>query len=180
MQLNSDRLVLDEISWQDLKRIHFLHSIPEVDEYNTLGIPKDIEQTREIIAATITDQENENRSRFEWICSEKESSEMIGMCGMFLSAARFKSAEIYFKLAPGFWGKGYGTEIARTLVLFGFDTLKLHRIDAGVATENVRSIHLLEKLGMQREGLHREILPIRGEWKDNYHYAILENDPRDY
>ena len=34
--------------------------------------------------------------------------------------------------------------------------------------------------GMTREGLRRKILPIRGEWKDNYHYAIVEDDPRDY
>jgi hypothetical protein len=34
--------------------------------------------------------------------------------------------------------------------------------------------------GMTREGLRRKILPIRGEWKDNYHYAIVEDDLRDY
>jgi len=33
---------------------------------------------------------------------------------------------------------------------------------------------------MIREGLRRKILPIRNEWKDNYHYAIVEDDPRDY
>ncbi|MDR1201453.1 MAG: GNAT family N-acetyltransferase [Tannerellaceae bacterium] len=51
--------------------------------------------------------------------------------------------------------------------------------EAGVATENIRSIKVLEKSGMIREGLRRKILPIRGEWKDNYHYAIVENDPRE-
>ena len=37
------------------------------------------------------------------------------------------------------------------------------------------SIHVLEKIGMQREGLRRKVLPIRGEWIDNFHYAILED-----
>jgi len=27
-----------------------------------------------------------------------------------------------------------------------------------------------------REGLRRKVLPIRGEWIDNYHYAIVEGD----
>ena len=58
--------------------------------------------------------------------------------------------------------------------------LSLHKVEAGVACENERSIHVLEKSGMIREGLRRKILPIRGEWKDNYHYAIVEDDPRDY
>jgi RimJ/RimL family protein N-acetyltransferase len=61
---------------------------------------------------------------------------------------------------------------------FGFESLHLHRIEAGTATENINSIRVLEKIGMTREGRRRKILPIRGEWYDNYHYAILEDDPR--
>ena len=33
-----------------------------------------------------------------------------------------------------------------------------------------------ERVGMQREGLRRKILPIRGEWQDNYMYSILDED----
>jgi len=54
------------------------------------------------------------------------------------------------------------------------EKFNLHKVEAGVATENHRSIRVLEKAGMTREGLRRKILPIRGEWKDNYHYAIVE------
>jgi len=31
-------------------------------------------------------------------------------------------------------------------------------------------------VGMIKEGIKRKILPIRGEWKDNYFYAILDED----
>ena len=53
-------------------------------------------------------------------------------------------------------------------------------LGAGVATENIQSIRVLEKSGMTREGLRRKVLPIRGEWVDNYEYAIVEDDPRDF
>jgi hypothetical protein len=43
MELESTRLKLIEITWNDLEDIHTLHSIPEVDEFNTLGIPKNNE-----------------------------------------------------------------------------------------------------------------------------------------
>jgi ribosomal-protein-alanine N-acetyltransferase len=62
------------------------------------------------------------------------------------------------------------------VIRFGFEELELHRIEAGVATENKASIRVLEKLGMTQEGKRRKILPIRGQWKDNYHYALLEDD----
>jgi [ribosomal protein S5]-alanine N-acetyltransferase len=66
------------------------------------------------------------------------------------------------------------------LIRTGFEDFGLHKVEAGVATENIRSIRVLEKAGMTREGLRRKILPVRGEWKDNYHYAIVENDERYY
>ena len=97
---------------------------------------------------------------------------------MNVSNNRFKLGEIYYNILPEFWGKGFATEVGKALVKFGFKELKLHKVEAGVQTENIRSIKVLEKLGMTREGLRRKILPIRGIWKDNYHYAIVEDDPR--
>lgn len=100
----------------------------------------------------------------------------IGLIGLHNPLDQFKNAELWFKLHPMYWGKGYITEAASALLNFGFNNLFLHRIEAGVATENIASIKVLEKIGMQREGLHRKILLIRGEWKVNFHYAILEDD----
>ncbi len=180
MNLKTERLLLEEIIDTDLELIHTLHSIPEVDEFNTLGIPETIEDTQKVIQPAIEDQKNAVRKQFCWKITELETGTFIGLAGMFPSNDRFRLGEIYYKLHPDFWGQGYATEVAQELVRFGFDFLKLHKVEAGVATENIRSINVLEKIGMTREGLRRKILPIRGEWKDNFHYAIVEDDPRDY
>lgn len=97
-----------------------------------------------------------------------------------MSLNKFRLGEIYYKLIPLHWGKDYATEVSKTLINAGFNKLELHKVEADVATENIASIKVLEKWQMTREGLRRKILPIRGEWKDNYHYAIVEDDPRDY
>jgi len=172
------RLALKEVSWGDLENIHKLHSEPEVDRYNTLGIPENIEATKKVIRPAIKNQMHEVRKTIMWSIFRKKDNEFIGLAGMTLSADRFKLGEIYYKLLPASWGNGYGTEAARGLIKFGFEKMGLHKIEAGVATENIRSVKVLEKAGMKREGLRRKILPIRGEWKDNYHYAIVEDDPR--
>jgi RimJ/RimL family protein N-acetyltransferase len=124
----------------------------------------------------IKDQLSKNRNHICWSVREINKGDFIGLAGLVKSADRFKMAEIYFKLLPKFWGKGYATELANRIFQFGFEILDLHRIEAGVATENVKSIRVLEKLGMTREGIRRKILPIRGEWKDNFHYAILDEE----
>jgi RimJ/RimL family protein N-acetyltransferase len=180
MEINTERLLLREITWNDLDQIHGLHSVPEVDEFNTLGIPQDLEETRELIRSDIEAKNVDPQSKYTWRIIELNSGDFAGLAGMTLSNDKYRLGEIYYKLLPAFWGKGYATEVAKSLIVSGFDTFKLHKVEAGVATDNERSIRVLEKAGMKREGLRRKILPIRGEWKDNYHYAIVEDDPRDY
>jgi RimJ/RimL family protein N-acetyltransferase len=175
-QLKSDRLILTEVAAEDLNEIHALHSMPEVDKYNTLGIPENIQETKDFLEKIIKDQHSQDRKQICWTIREVFSNDFIGIAGLIFFAKRFKMAEIYFKLFPVYWGKGYATELARRIFKFAFQDLKLHRIEAGVATENVKSIRVLEKLGMTREGSRRKILPIRGKWKDNFHYAILEEE----
>jgi len=180
MKLESERLKLKEVSWDDLSDIHELHSYSEVDKYNTLGIPKNIDETKETIRPMIDDQKSEKRKLYFWKIEIKNTDEFIGIAGLNLSLNKFNLGEIYYKILPSCWGNGYATEVSKTLIKSGFDDFKLHKIEAGVSTENIASIRVLEKSGMTREGLRRKILPIRGEWKDNYHYAIVENDPMNY
>lgn len=180
MELETKRLQLAEISIEDVNDIHLFYSDPEVDKYNTQCIPTDREETIERINQFILDQIAENRKSFIWKILKKDTNEFIGIAGINLSANRFKLGEIHYGLLPAYWGIGFATEVAQLLIKSGFELFNLHKVEAGVATENLRSIKILEKLGMTREGLRRKILPIRGVWKDNYHYAIVEDDPRDY
>lgn len=179
MNLLTNRLILKEITWDDVELIHRLHSIKEVDEFNTIGVPRHTGDTLEVLLISIEDQQMSVRNHFGWtVWTQGEvGGEFVGEAGMHLSGDRFLSADLYYSFMPAYWNKGYATEVVKRMIAFGFNELKLHRIQAGVATENERSIRVLEKSGMTREGLRRKVLPIRGQWKDNYHYAILEDDP---
>jgi len=179
MKLNTKRLIIREVTWDDLDDIFILESCPEIDEYNTLGIPDNKNDTRKHLRPFIQDQKEETRKKYCWSICLKTTNDFIGLIGMNLSADRFKMGEIWYNLMPNHWGKGYATEVTKRIIRFGFEDKNLHRIEAGVATENKRSIKVLEKAGMSIEGIRRKILPIRGDWVDNYHYAILEDDPWD-
>ncbi len=109
MKRSTTRLLLKEIIKDDLQLVHELHSIPELDEFNTLGIPKDLEETKKVIQSGIDDQRKNPRSEFAWKISLKESGKVIGLAGMFPSNDRFRLAEIYYKIHPDFWGQGFAT-----------------------------------------------------------------------
>lgn len=59
VELFSERLKLRLIQFSDLNAIHTLHSLPEIDEYNTLGIPDSIEVTEKIIKPQISAHQQE-------------------------------------------------------------------------------------------------------------------------
>lgn len=177
MDLCTERLVLKEMTWDDVEIIHQLHSIKEVEEYNTIGLPRHTGDTLEVMLSSLEDQLLSARAHFGWTIWTKDQEEFVGEAGMHLSEDRFCRGDIHYSLMPSHWNKGYATEVVRRLIVFGLRELNLHRVQAGVATENHRSIRVLEKAGMVREGMHRKNLPIRNEWKDSYCYAIVEDDP---
>lgn len=176
MNLTTPRLLLRELTWSDLADIHRLHSYPEVAQFNTLDIPKDQEVTQAVMRPTIKNAAEANRTGYGWMIRTADKNLFVGEAGLNLSPPRHRRGEIFYKLLPEHWGHGYATEVAHALVKFGFDTLKLHRIEAGAATENIASLRVLEKIGMTREGIGRKILFTPGGWRDNYRYAILEDD----
>jgi len=59
--------------------------------------------------------------------------------------------EVGYRLAFEHWGKGYATEGARAALAFGFESLGLKEIVAMTAVSNLRSRHVMEKLGMTRD-----------------------------
>lgn len=177
MNLATTRLSLREMTWDDLDLIHQLHSMKEVEEFSTIGIPRHSGDTLAVMLAAIEDPASAHRMHFGWTVWITDTQEFIGEAGLDLSGDRFNSGELFYSLSPAQWGQGYGTEIVKRLISFGFSELRLHRIHAGVATDNLRSIKVLEKAGMTCEGIRRKALPIRGQWKDKFSYAIVEDDP---
>ena len=176
MELRTKRLKLEEISLSDLDTIHRLHSLPETDEFNTLGIPETIQATECLLIQWIDQQKTKPRMSYIFSIKLIETNQFIGLIALILGKPKYKIAEVWYKIHPDYWGQGNATEALTKLLEFGFVDLGLHRIEAGSAIENKASIKVLEKVGMTREGIKRKILPIRGKWIDNYFYSILETD----
>ena len=59
--------------------------------------------------------------------------------------------EVAYLLAKGMWGRGLGTEAAQGVLDYGFETLKLSRLICLVDEENLASIRVAQKIGMEFE-----------------------------
>jgi RimJ/RimL family protein N-acetyltransferase len=74
------------------------------------------------------------------------------------------------------WGRGYATEVARRVVGYAFEELKLNRVYAHHMVRNPASGRVLEKVGMRREGLLRQRVRKWGVFEDVVLLAILHDD----
>lgn len=170
----SSRLRMRPILISDLEPIHGLLRLPETDRFNALGIPEGISETRSNVSQWIQDAESSNQ--FTLAIELETDNSLIGLLGLKVSYPKYRRAEIWYKLHPKNWGQGFATEAAQAAVRYGFDELDLHRIEAGVAVENLASIRVLEKVGMTREGRTRKSLPLKTGFSDTFLYAILKDD----
>lgn len=179
IKILTTRTTLRLIEVADLEVIHNLHTFPETDEYNALGIPQNIKETKSIIEPWIEAHLVNEIKNFTFAIISNLNGEFMGLFGLKVGNKKYKRAEVWYKIHPDYWSQGYATEALKAVINFAFDTLKLHRIEAGCAVDNVGSFKVLEKAGMIREGRGRQVLPLKSGWSDNYEYAIIETDVRE-
>jgi putative acetyltransferase len=84
----------------------------------------------------------------------KETNILIGTIGLLQDYMRENDSVrmLGYSLGEDFWGHGFMTEAAKAVVDFGFETMHLDLISATCYPFNVRSRHVLEKLGFHYEG----------------------------
>lgn len=97
----------------------------------------------------------EGRGWGNWALEEIGGEPFVGFAG--LSVPSFEAhftpcTEIGWRLARSAWGRGYATQAARAALAFGFGELGLAEIVSFTALGNTRSIAVMERLGMRRDG----------------------------
>lgn len=105
-----------------------------------------------------------------------DDDKVIGEVGVFVKPEPAREGDIGWMIHPEYHGRGYATEAAQILVRLAFEDRGLHRLTSGCNTRNVASWRLMERLGMRREGHSLQSRLLRGEWQDNYHYALLRDE----
>ena len=162
--LKTERLNLRPISENDIENIFKLQSLEQTAQFNTSKIPSDINETKVKVAEWIAENNKENTKHFTFAVELIDAEKFIGLIGIHLGKEHYKNAEVWFQLDYRFWNKGYATESLRKIIDFSFETLKLHRIEASCAIDNIGSVSVLEKVGMLREAHTRKLLPLKSGW----------------
>jgi len=127
---------------------------------------------------------DDEESWYEEVVVESDSVQLlvcvdgdpVGVIGFVDCNEKWGTAELGYWLAPEYHGNGYATAAGRLLVDYGFAERRLHKVYANAFAHNEASQRVLEKLGFEREGVHREQAFVDGEHVDVYRYGLLVDD----
>jgi len=170
--IETERLILRPIEPGDWRAVHRFTSLPEVVRY----LPDEPFTESDAQAFSLRWSE-QARLREGWpevmAVLLKTDGRLIGYVPFEQVSARYRTREIGWVFHPEVHGQGYATEAARAVLKLAFETLGMHRVVATCDPRNTASYRIMERLGMRREGHHVNAVQIRGEWCDEYFYAIL-------
>ncbi|MEZ5016786.1 MAG: GNAT family protein [Flavipsychrobacter sp.] len=112
-----------------------------------------------------------------WLLKDKTNNNTIGTCGFYRVYPDHDRAEIgYVMTGISYREQGLMKEAAQRILKYGFEEMKMHRIEAFASPTNTPSIKILEGLGMSYEGLMKEHFLKNGLYEDSACYAILKSE----
>jgi len=111
-----------------------------------------------------------------WAITDVATGGLLGMIGLHARDASMR--EIGFWAVPEARGRGVMTAAARLVIRFGFEVLRLHRIEWCALVGNDASLRVAEKLGFQLEGTARAGLLHRDERRDGWVAGLLPGELR--
>jgi len=171
-RIQTPRLTLRGLGEDDIPFLFEHFGKNEINEYSSDDNVKSLEEAKELYVKYIAP--TANRFRLGLVLE----GELIGTVGFYGIEYGDGRAIVGADLMKEYGGRGFMTEALQTLVDYGFEHMKLNRIEATSDPGNLRSIRLMERCGFRREGLLRQRSYYKASFHDDVMYAILKEDWR--
>ena len=172
--LQTERLTLRRLMVSDAFDMYEYSKDREVTRYLTWDAHPDVGYTREYLQYLGTHYNVGDF--FDWGVILTEEDKMIGTCGFTRFNYESNSGEIGYVINPAYRGRQIAAEAVRAVMQFGFEELRLNRIEARFMQGNDASLRVMEKTGMTFEGYLRSSMFIKGDYKTVGVCSILRDE----
>lgn len=172
MIIKGEKTVLRPIKLSDAPRFVKWFADPEVTRFLSGG-PVTLTEERKWIRGLAKQKKQLT------LAIETKDGVHIGSIGFHKINTSDKNATFGISIGDKrYWNQGYGTDAMRAFVHYGFQKLKLHRIDLEVYENNPRAIAVYTQLGFKKEGVKRERVLRKGKFYDSIIMGVLEEEWR--
>lgn len=172
----TERLILRQIMPADAEAVFRLRTDERVLKY----LLRDKAATMDEIYAFIEKGQEEVRlgNAIWWGMELKEQPGLIGNIGCRITKKEHYRAEVGYSMLPAYFGKGLMHEALQKVLEYGFETMKLHSVEANIDPANDPSRKLLERNGFVKEAHFKEDYYFKGTFYDSAIYSLI--NPRDH
>ena len=150
----------------DSNRAHLRPWLPWVDSTKT------VEDTKSFIRESMAHNSNGTRLTTFVLCGDN----VVGSVGVVKFEKDHRSCEIGYWLGQEMQGRGIMTKACRCLIDYLFRKKNLNRIELKVASGNLRSQRLPQRLGFKCEGTLRQALSLYGQFHDVEVFGLLRRE----
>ena len=172
--LTTNRLFLRPMMPGDAESLFAIRSDDEIMKLLGQEPYESLDETKDVIRQM--DERYTRKEALRWCITLQGENRLIGTCTLSHFDEGFHRAEIGYELNRAFREKGIMTEALSAILTFGFNELRLHRVEAVIDMANERSKNLLLKLGFTYEGNLRQRFLFRGHFEDEYYFGLLNDE----
>ena len=144
-KIHTDRLTLRTFQEEDAAGFFQMNNDPVVLRYT--GDHPFVDQAA--AAAFLTGYQHYQAYGYgRWTVLHRFTGEYLGFCGLKYHPET-DDVDLGFRFIRKFWGNGYATEAAAACLDYAFTALDLPCVIGRAQADNLASIRVLEKIGMQ-------------------------------
>lgn len=166
--------ILREKRDSDVENFFRYYTDPEVNKFIMCEMPRDLEDARrELNYWRNVFYQNDG---IYFAIARKDNDQLIGSIGLTTYNSYHNRIELSYDLAKEYWRMGICNAAIRAVIKYGFEQLRINRIEAFTSTENIPSKNLLLKCGFALEGILRQHRYHRGNYVDAYSFSLLRQD----
>ena len=166
MFIETERLIIRDFKSDDAKDLHEI--LGDEETMKNCEPAYDLEKTKNFLEKFCIAKKG------AFAAALKDSNKVIGY--ILFNAWGNDIYEMGWIFNKNYWRNGYAYEACSELMAYGFREMNIHKIVAE-AIDTEKSVRLMEKLGMKREGIQRsQTKDCFGNWADLYLYGKLRSD----
>lgn len=173
--LETERLKIRIFDENDIDDIYEYCSDEQVTKYLSFDAYKSVEDAKKRMDHILKTHEELLRPVY-WAIELKENHKVIGGIDYFDYDTDASRAEIGYVLNSSYWNKGIMSEALEEVLKFGFEKMKLNRVQIRCDTRNIASEKVIIKNGLTYEGTQRQYEFVKGEYVDIKVYSILKEE----
>jgi ribosomal-protein-serine acetyltransferase len=136
----------------------------------------DLDSANRFLHASASDWDSQKAIRLT--IQSNHDHRLLGIVSLEALQPMHRSGDLGYWLMPSVVGHGVMTEACTLLLQWAFSTCAMHRVRVAAATDNERSLRVIQGLGFQHEGVARHAEFCAGRWLDHRVYSMLETDKR--